>query len=124
MRLLLDTHALLWWRDDSPLLSDRARAEIASATNQVFVSAASLWEITIKRALGKLRLGDDFEAMLTEERFDPLPISFAHLRVLDGLPPHHRDPFDRMLIAQAMAEDMPIVTRDQNFAAYGARLLW
>jgi PIN domain nuclease of toxin-antitoxin system len=124
MRFLLDTHLLLWWRDASPLLSARASAEIAAGENEILVSVASLWEITIKQNLGKLAFVEDFEAVFSEERFGLLAISFEHLRRLDTLPPLHRDPFDRLLIAQALAEGMPIVTGDRAFAAYGATLIW
>lgn len=124
MRCLLDTHVLLWWRDASPLLSPRAAEEIAEGGNEVLVSVASLWEIAIKRRLGKLAFADDFETVLQEERFGLLGISFQHLRGLDTLPPLHRDPFDRLLIAQALTEDVPIVTGDTAFAAYGAKLIW
>ena len=124
MRFLLDTHVLLWWRDASPLLSPRASAEIAAGENEVLVSVASLWEITIKRRLGKLAFADDFETVLREERFGLLGISFQHLRRLDTLPLLHRDPFDRLVIAQALAENVPILGNDQAFAAYGATLIW
>src|SRR4051794_23916471 len=124
MRFLLDTHVLLWWRDASPLLSSLASAEIAAGENEVLVSIASLWEITIKRSLGKLAFAEDFETVLNEERFGLLGISFQHLRRLDTLPLLHRDPFDRLLIAQALAEDVPVVTGDAAFAAYGTKLIW
>lgn len=123
-RFLLDTHVLLWWRDASPLLSPRASAEIAAGENEILVSIASLWEITIKRRLGKLAFADDFETVLREERFGLLGISFQHLRRLEALPLLHRDAFDRMLIAQALAESLPIVTGDKAFAAYGPSLIW
>src|SRR6266702_1706150 len=86
MRLMLDTHVLLWWRDAARPLSRRARATIADGSNQILVSIASLWEITIKRALGKIAFADDLEIVLQEERFDLLSISFEHLRALDALP--------------------------------------
>ena len=124
MRFLLDTHAMLWWRDASPLLSPLAAAEIAAGENEILVSVASLWEITIKRRLGKLAFAEDFETVLNEERFGLLGISFQHLRRLDTLPPLHRDPFDRLLIAQALAEGVPIVSGDSEFAAYGTMLIW
>ena len=124
MRLLLDTHALLWWRDASPRLSRTARAAIADGENQIVISVASLWEVVIKRALGKLRFPDDLEQVVREEEFEVLPISFRHLQVLDGLPMLHRDPFDRMLVAQSLAEAIPIVTRDRVFSPYRTMIFW
>jgi PIN domain nuclease of toxin-antitoxin system len=124
VRLLLDTQAFLWWREGSARLPMRASDEIRDADNNVVVSSASLWEITIKRGLGKLQFLEDFEQVMVEERFDLLPIAYGHLRALGGLPQHHRDPFDRLLIAQALAEGIPIVTSDRAFAAYGVELVW
>src|SRR5690242_10451915 len=103
MRLLLDTHILLWWLADSPSLPDQAREWIANPANAVFVSAVSLWEIWLKQSLGKLKLPSDFEEKLAAESFESLPLLEAHTRGLASLPWHHRDPFDRMLIAQAKA---------------------
>ena len=124
MRLLLDTHVLLWWRDDSPRLSPRARGEIADATNEILVSIASFWEIMIKRGLGKLSFSDDLEDVVREESFGLIPISFQHLRRLETLPALHRDPFDRMLIAQALTEGVPLVTNDRALLSYGVPTLW
>ena len=124
MRFLLDTHVLLWWREASPRLSLRASAEIADGENGILVSIASLWEITIKRRLGKLVFEDDLETVMSEERFELLGISFSHLRRLDTLPLLHRDPFDRLLIAQALAENVPILTTDSTFSGYGAMPIW
>jgi PIN domain nuclease of toxin-antitoxin system len=124
MRLILDTHVLLWWREAARPLSRRARAEIADGSNEILVSVASLWEITIKRSLGKLTFPDDLEAVIAEERLGLLSISFQHLRTLDSLPHLHRDPFDRLLLAQSLAERLPIVSNDRRFAAYGATLIW
>jgi|SRR5262249_23375431 len=124
MRLLLDTHVLLWWRDASPRLSRRAHAAISDSSNQVFVSIASLWEIVIKRSLGKLRFPDDLELVMQEEAFDLMPISFRHLQALDALPMLHRDPFDRMLAAQSLSEAMPVVTADRVFSPYQAAIFW
>jgi PIN domain nuclease of toxin-antitoxin system len=124
MRLMLDTQVLLWWRDAARPLSRRARAEIADAGNEIVVSIVSLWEITIKRALGKITFPDDLEVVLQEERFTLLSISFQHLRALDALPHLHRDPFDRLLLAQSLAERLPILSIDRRFAAYGATLIW
>ena len=124
MRFLIDTHVLLWWREASPLLSPLASTQIAAGENDILVSIASLWEITIKRRLGKLAFAEDFETVLREERFALLGISFQHLRRLDALPLLHRDPFDRLLIAQALTENVPLLTGDSIFAAYGATPIW
>lgn len=124
MRLLLDTHVLLWWRDDSPRLSARARAEIGDATNDILVSIATFWEIVIKRGLGKLAFPEDFEEVIREEAFGLMPISFQHLRLVETLPALHRDPFDRMLVAQALTEGSPLVTNDRIILGYGVPTLW
>lgn len=107
---------------DRDLASD-ARAAIADPTNDVFVSAATAWEISIKRALGKLRAPDDLTAQLETNAFKPLPISVDHAIAAGSLPRHHDDPFDRMLIAQALLEQLTVVTRDPRFAPYDVRLL-
>ena len=117
MRLLLDTHTLLWWLSDPPL-ETTARDHIADHGNPVFVSAATAWEITVKQALGKLTAPDDLESVVASGGFEALPISFAHGLTAGRLPPHHRDPFDRILIAQAQHEGLAVVTRDSVFAAY------
>ena len=124
MRILLDTNAFIWWRDGSPRLSPHAREQIGDTENDIAVSITSLWEITVKRALGKLRFLQDFEEVLAEEGFDLLPLAYRHLRALADLPLHHRDPFDRLLIAQAVVERIPIATADRRFAVYGVELLW
>jgi PIN domain nuclease of toxin-antitoxin system len=124
MRLLLDTHVLLWWRDDSPRLSARARAAITEAANEVLVSTATLWEIVIKRALGKLIFPDELEAVIREESFQVIGIGLQHLRQMELLPALHRDPFDRMLIAQALTEGAPLVTNDHALLAYGVPTVW
>ena len=122
-RLLLDTHAFLWWLADDPHLGRRARTRIADAGNQVFVSAATGWEISIKKGLGKLVAPDDLDAVVEEEGFTHLPISFFHGEQAGALPDHHKDPFDRMLVAQAQAEGLVIVTRDPAIHRYGVRTL-
>ena len=122
-RLLLDTHAFLWWLADAPQLSDAARKAIGDERNEVFVSAASGWEIAIKRQLGKLQAPDDLDAAVEAEGFSHLPISFFHGEQAGLLPGHHRDPFDRMLVAQAQAEGLVIVTADPKLALYGVRTL-
>ena len=123
MRLLLDTHAVLWALGEPALLSHDAFDAIADARNDVYVSAVSAWEVAIKRALGKLVAPNDLEAMITSEGFSPLPITFHHAESAGALPPHHADPFDRMLIAQAQSERLILVTRDACIPRYGVRTL-
>ncbi len=117
MRLLLDTHALLWWLADEELVTS-ACAGIADPANSVAVSAASAWEISIKKALGKLVAPDDLEQQILTSGFDALAISIRHALAAERLPRHHEDPFDRILIAQAQAEQMTIVTREKRFGEY------
>jgi PIN domain nuclease of toxin-antitoxin system len=124
MRLLLGTNAFLWWRDASPRLPARVRDEIGDPLNEIVVSIVSFWEIAIKRGLGKLRFLDDFEAVMAEEEFDLLGINYSHLRSLDGLPLHHRDPFDRLLISQSITENLPVATDDKIFARYRVSTYW
>lgn len=124
MRLLLDTNAFLWWRDGSARLPERVREEIGNSGNEVIVSIASLWEISIKRKLGKLRFLEEFETVIAEEEFSLLSVNYTHLRAVDELPLHHHDPFDRLLIAQSVAEEIAIVTNDGKFALYDVKTLW
>lgn len=121
--LLLDTHVFLWWREASPRLTLDVREVIAGA-DAVFVSAASAWEAAIKQALGRLRIPDRFAVGVEESGFQQLVVSFDHAERAGALPPHHRDPFDRMLVAQALAERLTLVTHDRRFEPYGARVLW
>lgn len=125
MRLLLDTHAFLWWLADHRSLSAAARAAIADPSALVFVSAASVWEISIKASLGRLDLGgaDPSEAIPACGFLD-LPVTSAHAWTAGRLPAHHDDPFDRMLVAQALAEGLTCVTRDPEIASYGVQNLW
>lgn len=118
MKLLLDTHVFLWWREASERIGSEVGHAISTA-DVVFVSAATAWEVAIKVALGKLRLPGPLEPAVEESRFDKLPITFAHAAAVAALSPHHRDPFDRMLIAQALVEQLTIVTHDRRFATYG-----
>jgi PIN domain nuclease of toxin-antitoxin system len=122
VRLLLDTPALLWWLADEGLTA-QARDAVADPANAVAVSAVSAWEISIKKALGKLTAPDDLEHQVRAGGFLPLPISIAHGVAAGQLARHHEDPFDRMLIAQAQAEGLTIVTRDKRFADYDVALL-
>lgn len=123
MQLLLDTHALLWWLADMPELGSKAREHMAQPDHRVWVSAASVWEIEIKRALGKLRAPDDIKTAIDACAFESLPITFDHAIEAARLPPHHHDPFDRMLIAQAAVEHLVIVTRDSAFFSYDVAIL-
>jgi len=120
VRLLLDTHALLWWLNDDEKLGNHARRLIGDPENDVLVSAVSLWEITVKLRIGKLDADiEEIVAILPDQGFDRLDISDAHLIVLAALPLHHRDPFDHLLMAQAVAEGAYLVSDDQNVALYG-----
>ena len=122
-RLLLDTHVLLWALEDSQALSADARQSIADTRNEVFVSAVSIWEMAIKRSLGKLRAPDNLADTVQEAGFAALPITLAHAEQAGMLPPHHRDPFDRMLVAQALAEGLVVVTDDALIPKYGVRTM-
>ena len=122
-RLLLDTHVLLWALEDSQALSVDARRSIADTRNEVFVSAVSIWEMEIKRSLGKLRAPDNLADTVQEAGFAALPITLAHAEQAGMLPPHHRDPFDRMLVAQALAEGLVVVTDDALIPKYGVRTM-
>lgn len=122
MNLLLDTHVLLWWLADAPL-DPTARARIADPELLVVVSAASVWEIVIKRSIGKLRVEGSMAERVEEAGFEPLPVTSAHAERAGSLPPHHRDPFDRMLVAQAQAEGLVVVSRDPSFDVYDVQLL-
>ena len=123
MSLLLDTHIVLWWLADDPSLPDAARVAIASIDNQVFVSAATAWEIAIKQAAGRLEAPDDLLDAMAASDFDSLPITAAHALAAGALPPHHPDPFDRMLIAQARSEGLTLVSVDARFPRYEVELL-
>ena len=118
MRLLLDTHALLWWLADDPHLAPEAADAIADA-ELVAVSAASAWEISIKQALGTLDGPVDLLAELATNGFTQLPVTVAHAAAAGALPPHHADPFDRMLVAQSRLEGLTLVTRDDRLGEYG-----
>jgi PIN domain nuclease of toxin-antitoxin system len=123
-RLLVDTHALLWWLDDAPALTATARDVIADPSNEPLVSTASVWEIAIKRSLGKLEVPDELPARIVDAGFTWLPVGSQHAWAVRDLPLHHRDPFDRLLVTQALVEEIPIVTRDGRFAAYGVDIRW
>lgn len=128
MRLLLDTHALLWWANDDPQLSNPAREYIQKTGNRIFVSAASVWEIAVKFKNGRLPSARNFVANISEylhqQNFDSLPISIEHALRAGLLQGPHRDPFDRMLIAQAIEDDLAILSNDQALDGYGAVRVW
>lgn len=121
MRLLLDTHTFVWWDNDElpATVGDRIRS-----AETVWVSAASAWEIAIKSALGKITARGTLAAAIEDYGFDALPITVAHADAVRTLPRHHRDPFDRLLVAQARIEDLTIVSRDLAFRAYDVALVW
>lgn len=122
-RLLLDTHVLLWSLTEPQKLSRRTRDALEDAQNEVFASSVSGWEITVKRALGKLKAPDNLEASIEEQDFTPLNLTFLHAEQAGALPRHHGDPFDRMLIAQAQVEGLILVTRDARIPLYGIRTM-
>jgi PIN domain nuclease of toxin-antitoxin system len=123
MSLLLDTHILLWWLSDDPLLPAPARGAISSPDNEVIVSAAAVWEVAIKKAVGRLEAPDDLLEVIDANDFQTLEITASHALLAGGLPPHHSDPFDRMMIAQATAENLTLVSVDQHFPQYDVELL-
>lgn len=122
-RLLLDTHTLLWWLADDKALGERARQLIANPDNHVYVSAATAWEIAIKKNKGLLQAPDDIDGIVADEGFEKLPITLFHGEQAGRLPEIHRDPFDRMLIAQAQAEGLEIITADTEISRYGIRTI-
>lgn len=122
-RLLLDTHVLLWWLADDKALGKQARKLIASPANSVFVSAVSAWEIAIKKTRGLLNAPDDIDGIVEEEGFEKLAITLFHGERAGALPEIHRDPFDRMLIAQAQAEGLEIITGDGEIPKYGIKTI-
>jgi PIN domain nuclease of toxin-antitoxin system len=122
VRLLLDTHVLLWWLSDDRKLAKNARDIIANSNNDVLVSSASVWEVAIKAALGRLEVElDDLEDAIVRNGFRPLPIGFRHAVTVGRRPAVHRDPFDRMLVAQASVEELRLVSHDRVFERYGLR---
>ena len=123
MRLLLDTHVFLWWRANDRRLSQRARSAIGEA-EIVFVSAVTAWEAAIKAALGRLRYPDTVESGAEASGFEKLSITLSHAERAGQLPRHHADPFDRMLVAQAQAEGLTLVTRDRRLQRYEVPILW
>ena len=128
MKVLLDTHTFLWWITDSPRLSARAREVIQDSNNELFFSAASGWEIAIKAQLGRLQLPDNLEQFIVDQlslnTILVLPIQLRHALHVYTLPQHHRDPFDRMLVAQSQIENLPILTTDSQIAQYDVETIW
>lgn len=128
MRMLLDTHTFLWWIADDPQLSPRARQIMEAADTEPFLSAASGWEIAIKSRLGKLRLPADLQNFVAQQlhinAIQGLPIQMAHALHVATLPDHHRDPFDRILVAQSQLEFLPILTSDPLIAQYAVTVMW
>jgi PIN domain nuclease of toxin-antitoxin system len=128
VKLLLDTHTVVWWWLDDPRLPGTARAAIAATANTVCVSAVSAWEIATKSRLGKWpdveRIVDEFPSLLRRSRFVPLPVSVEHARLAGTLNGPHRDPFDRMLIAQSREEKAALVSCDAVFGGYGVDVIW
>ncbi len=128
MQVLLDTHSFLWFIDGNPNLSNTARLLIENEDNQPFLSVASLWEMAIKVSLGKLILSQPFDSLIPQQLktngIDISDIKFAHLSRVSTLPFHHRDPFDRLIIAQALEEELPIISGDKAFDAYNIERLW
>ena len=122
MSLLLDTHVLLWWLTDADRLPEHMRTAVADAANEVFVSAASAWELSIKAALGKVTIPDGLREELEQQDFKELAVTLEDGLAAGALPRHHDDPFDRMLIAQAARRDLLLLTVDRRFADYAVRL--
>lgn len=122
MRLLLDTHVVLWWLDDSAELSEEVK-ELLDTEPAVYISAASPWEVAIKQSLGKLEGPKDLAERMRDTQFASLPITAGHGVRAGGLPQHHRDPFDRLLVAQAQIEGMTLVTRDKRIPRYDVRIM-
>ena len=128
MRLLLDTHTFLWWVEDAPYLSKKARQALANPDNECLLSLVSCWEMAIKLSLGKLKLAGVIERFIPEQLaangFRQLAIDFRHVARVATLPFHHRDPFDRLLAAQAKEEKLAIVSADAVFQKYGVKRIW
>jgi len=122
VRCLLDTHVLLWWLAGDPLSAEATRA-IADPASELFVSAASLWEMSIKAGLGRLEMPEDLADVLADQSIDVLDVTGRHSFAVRHLPAHHRDPFDRMLVAQALTEDLTLISRDESVRRYDARVL-
>jgi len=123
LKLLLDTHAALWFLSGDERLGDNATRHLTDDTNRVLLSAAVVWEVAIERALGELAVPDEYVSLLGAG-VQPLAVSVAHAAGVEGLPPHHRDPFDRMLVSQAFIEGAALVSRDDALRPYGVTIVW
>jgi PIN domain nuclease of toxin-antitoxin system len=124
LRLLLDTHAALWFLSDDERMSENAKQHLIDDDNRILLSAAVVWEIAIKRSLGKLAVPDEYLTLLLGSDVQALPVTIDHAAAVERLPAHHRDPFDRMLVAQALGEGAAIVSRDDVLRRYGVTLIW
>jgi PIN domain nuclease of toxin-antitoxin system len=124
VKLLLDTHAALWWLADDERLGGDAARQLSDESNRVLLSSAVVWEVAIKRSLGKLQAPAGMAPTLLSGGVHPLPITIEHAAAVEALPWHHRDPFDRMLVAQAVAEGAAIVSQDERLTAYDVTLVW
>jgi len=128
MKVLLDTHTFLWWITDDPKLSLRVRGIISDGENEIFISAATGWEIAIKSQIGRLRLPDEPQRFILEQLkingMKSLPIEMRHALHISTLPTYHQDPFDRILIAQAQMEDLPVLSADQEIGKYEVTIIW
>jgi PIN domain nuclease of toxin-antitoxin system len=124
LRLLLDTHVVLWWLDEEERIPPSVQAQLAAPDNVPFVSVVSLWEIAVKRAVGKLNAPDDLRPQLADQGFGELDVTGDHAWAVAELPLHHRDPFDRLLVAQAKLEKLVLVTADERLRAYGVPIIW
>ena len=128
MKALIDTHTFLWWNTEDAQLSPRAREIIADGKNEIFLSAASAWEIAIKAAKGRLVLPEEptiyVPSRMSLYRIQPLPVQVSHALRVYELPPHHADPFDRLLVAQCQMESLPLVTKDEEIRRYDVETLW
>ena len=124
MKLLLDTHAALWWLSEDERFGEATAVQLTAETNQILLSAVVVWEVAVKRSLGKLETPENFASTLLDAGLQPLPISLDHTAAVEQLPWHHRDPFDRMLVAQASIEGAAVVSHDEALRPYGVTLVW
>jgi len=128
VKYLLDTHTFLWWISDNPALSQKAREIISDSANDIYLGAGSVWELAIKTRAGKLALDGELESFvgkhLQSNSFQMLPITLPHAAKVQKLPNKHRDPFDQMLAAQSLVEGMPLISKDQIIAGFGAEVVW
>lgn len=124
MKLLLDTHAALWWLADDARVGPAAARQLNDETNRILLSAAVIWEVAVKRSLGKLQAPSNLAPTLVAAGAQPLAITLDHAAAVEALPWHHRDPFDRMLIAQALMEGATIVSQDERMQPYGVPVVW